>query len=126
MKLKKRIKSLTVVKLYSGLIQFDNGMRLSSDHYQDGNENHFLSFNGLNLSDFEGLKFDLSNDSFFRRIEGYGIELIPVSGSSVKVPGYGRNNGRYSASLDLILSYPDGRGIYSQYDISQCQAIGDY
>ena len=120
------IKSLTVVKLNSDWVQFDNGMRLYSDHYKDYDEQHYLDFWDLTLSDFEGLKFDLSNDGFFRRIKDYGIELIPVSGLSVKVPGYGANNGRYSDNLDLIISNPDGRGVFAKYDISECQAIVDY
>jgi hypothetical protein len=39
------------------------------------------------------LEFDLSNDSFFKKIEDYGIELIPVNGHSVKVPAMVQTTG---------------------------------
>ena len=120
------MKNLKVVRISSDEIEFDNGMRLYSDHYKDCCEQHFLDFSDLTEADFKGLKFDLSNDGFFRRIENYGIELVPVSGWSVKIPGYGNNNGYYSTSLDLIVSYPDGRGVFAKYDIEECQTIRDY
>jgi hypothetical protein len=52
-----------------------------------------------------------------KKIEDYGIELIPVHGWSVKIPGYGSNNGYYSTNLSLVLS--DGR----EFDITECQEI---
>jgi hypothetical protein len=75
----------------------------------------------LTLADFEGLEFDLTNDDFFKRIEDYGIELVPIHGHSVKIPAYGYNNGYYSSNLTLILS--DGKGFNKTYDISECQDI---
>ena len=75
------------------------------------------------MADFEGLEFDLTNDNFFKRIDGYGIELIPINGFSVKIPGYGSNNGYYSANLDLILT--DGKNFQKTYDITECQVISD-
>ena len=43
----------------------------------------------LDLSDFDGLEFDLTNDNFFERIKGYGIALKPINGWAVRIPGYG-------------------------------------
>ena len=98
---------------------FENGVILSSYHETDCCESHYLDMADLTLEDFEGLEFDLTNDSFFKRIEDYGIELIPIRGHSVKIPGYGSNNGYYSDKLDLTLS--DGKGFHKQYDITECQ-----
>lgn len=110
---------VTIVNAES--IEFDNGASLSSNHESDCCENHYLSFNDLTIADFEGLRFDLSNDKFFKRIDGYGIELIPIKGHPVKVPGYGSNNGYYSHKLDLVLSIkgqPD-----RIFDITDCQEV---
>jgi len=71
------------------------------------------------MTDFEGLEFNLTNDQFFRRIEGYGIELIPIRGFSVRVAGYGYNNGYYSSDLELVLTH-EGKTKRS-YDITKCQ-----
>jgi hypothetical protein len=106
-----------VITVCSDQIGFDNGLVLSSDHQQDCCENHYLDFSNLELEDFEGLEFDLSSESFFERVEDYGIRLIPIDGHPVSVPGYGSNNGYYSSELSLTLS--DGRS----FDISECQVI---
>jgi len=116
------MKNLKVVKVEDEQIEFDNGMKLYSNHDSDCCENHYLSFKDLKLDDFEGLEFDLSNDDFFKKIDDYGIELIPTNGFSVKVPGYGSNNGYYSTNLQLCLS---GNGIEKEWDITECQEISD-
>lgn len=110
-----------VVKVYSESLVFDNGMELSSYHDTDCCESHYLSFSDLTLADFEGLEFDLSNDNFFERIDNYGIALKPITGWSVKIPGYGSNNGWYSSHLDLVISDQDG--FRKTFDISKCQVI---
>ena len=116
------MKNLKVVKIDSESIEFDNGVILSSYHNQDCCEHHYLCFSDLTLNDFEGLEFDFTNDNFFNRIEGYGIELLPIKGHSVKVPGYGSNNGYYSSDLDLVI---EGNGIKKTFDISDCQQVSD-
>lgn len=110
-----------VIRIDSDLVEFENGMRLYSHHKSDCCESHFLSLEDLTMKDFEGLEFDLTNDNFFKRIDGYGIELIPISGFSVKIPGYGYNNGYYSSDLDLILT--NGKDFEKKYDITECQVI---
>ena len=117
------MEKLKVVKVDPDSIEFDNGLTLTSDHDQDCCENHYLSFSDLTIADFEGLEFDLSGEDFFKRIEDYGIELIPIQGHSVKVPGYGSNNGYYSSNLDLVLT--DGKSFTKSFDISDCQVISD-
>ena len=112
-----------VVKIDSDSVEFENGVNLYSNHYKDCCESHYLSLDDLTMVDFEGLEFDLTNDSFFKRIEGYGIELIPINGHSVKIPGYGYNNGYYSSNLSLILT--DDNGFRKEYDIFECQNISD-
>lgn len=102
-------------------LRFEDGTLLYSTHQQDCCEDHYLSFADLTIEDFEGLEFDLSNDNFFNRIDNYGIELVPVKGFSIKVPGYGSNNGYYSEELTLELS-KDGK-VIKTYDVSECQVI---
>lgn len=113
-----------VIKITSEYIEFDNGMKLSSDHEQDCCEHHELTLTDLTLEDFEGLKFDLSNGGFFNRIPEYGIELVPIKGYSVKIPGHGYNNGYYGTNIDLILTNSDGSE-YERWDVSECQIIND-
>lgn len=115
------MKNLKVIKLDSTELWFDNNITLSSNHESDCCENHYLDFSDITMEDFNGLEFDLSNDNFFKKIEGYGIELIPIKGYSIKVPGYGFNNGYYSTNLTLILE--KDRKLLKQYDIEECQTI---
>ena len=110
-----------VVQVSSENIEFQNGLRLYSEHDQDCCELHYLDFNDLTISDFEGLEFDFTNDNFFKKIEGYGIELIPIHGHSVKIPGYGANNGDYSTELTLVLS--EGKDFIKKYNITECQEV---
>ena len=118
------MKNLTVTKVDSTGLTFSNGSHLGSDHQQDCCENHYLSFDDLKIEDFKGLKFDLSNETFFRGIEDYGIELIPIYGWPVKIPGYGQNNGYYSSQLDLVISTPNQKDIV--FDITECQEQTEY
>ena len=111
-----------VIKVEDG-IYFDNGFSLCSYHESDCCESHWLDFDHVSLEDFKDLEFDLTKDDFFKRIDDYGIELVPIKGWSVKIPGYGSNNGYYSSQLDLILS--NGNGVNRKYDISECQVIND-
>lgn len=113
---------LKVVNVDQDIIEFDNGIQLYSEHYQSCCESHYLSMSDLTISDFEGLEFDLTNDDFFKRIDDYGIELVPINGYSVKIPGYGYNNGYYSSELTLILSNSN-IGFHKEYDITDCQNI---
>ena len=107
-----------VIKVGDYGITFDNGLELSSEHQQECGENHELYFKDLALADFEGLEFDLSNENFFRRVDGYGIELLPLHGHPVRVAGHGYNNGYYSNQLDLVLS---GKDFNKVFDITECQ-----
>lgn len=114
---------LKVIKVNSDCIVFENGIKLYSEHATNCCEDHWLSMEDLTLDDFSELEFDLTNDNFFNRIEGYGIELVPIKGHSVKIQGYGSNNGYYSSYLDLILT--DDKDFYRKYDIEECQIISD-
>ena len=118
------MEKLKVVEVKKEAIIFDNGFILESNHDQDCCENHWLDFSNLALKDFEGLEFDLSFDSFFNRVPDYGIELLPVKGWPIRIPGYGSNNGYYSSDLELVLSNKDGKWI-KKYDITECQEIND-
>jgi len=110
---------LKVIKVGDYGITFENGLELSSNHEGDCCETHELYFKDLSLADFAGLEFDLSNDNFFKRIDGYGIELLPIHGWPVRVAGHGYNNGCYSDKLDLILT--NGKDFTKTYNITECQ-----
>lgn len=116
------MKNLKVIKVDSCGIEFDNGIKLYSNHDSDCCESHDLYFDDLTIEDFKDFKFDLSGDDFFKRIPDYGIEMIPIKGHSVKIAGHGYNNGYYSDQLDLILISKD---FYKKYDITECQDIKD-
>lgn len=115
------MKNIKVIKVDAESIEFENGTKLYSDHQQDCCESHYLSFGDVTIDDFKGLEFDLTGEDFFKRIEDYGIELIPVVGYSIKIPGYGYNNGYYSSKLDLVLT--DDKDFKRVFNISDCQVI---
>lgn len=119
------MENLKVVKVNLDSLEFDNGMVLISEHSQDCCESHYLSLSDLTIDDFNGLEFDLSKDDFFERIEGYGIALKPKNGFSVRIPGYGENNGYYSSNLSLVLTNTNGVGVFKEYDITECQDYYD-
>jgi hypothetical protein len=102
-----------------GVIVFSNGYTLTTHHDQDCCEHHYWSLTDLTINDFDGLEFDLDDDNFFGRIEGYGICLVPTDGFPVRIPAYGANNGYYSQNLSLVLS--DGDKVIKEYDITECQ-----
>jgi hypothetical protein len=110
-------------KYEDGEIVFTNGYKLTTYHESDCCESHYWSLNDLSIDDFDGLEFDLDNDNFFERVEGYGIKLIPINGHPISIPGYGSNNGYYSENLALVLSY-NGETI-KEFDITRCQVISD-
>jgi hypothetical protein len=114
------MKNLKVVSLHGDCIRFENGVSLYSAHNTVCCELHYLSCDDLLLAEFDGLEFDLTGEAFFNRIPDYGIELIPISGFSVKIPGYSHNNGNYSSRLDLIIE--DDKGNIKRFDITECQA----
>lgn len=108
-----------VFDVKSEIIEFDDGHTLQSSHEQDCCEWHYLYFGEVSLADFEGLEFDLSGESFFERVEGYGIRLIPTNGHPVPVAGYDTNNGYYSTNLSLEL-WRNGKQL-KEWDIEECQ-----
>lgn len=114
-----------VIKVDSEGITFDSGIFLYSDHSQDCCEWHELTFSDLTIDDFKDLEFDLTKDDFFTKIEDFGIELNPIKGFSVKIPGHGSNNGYYGTNIDLVLRSIKDNKIYKEFDVSECQIIND-
>lgn len=102
-------------------LYFSDGSKLYSEHAQDCCESHYLDFSDLDMDEIESLKFDLSGDDFFNRIPEYGIELLPLNGHPIRIPGYGFNNGYYSELLTLVLKRGDGK--IKRYDVTDCQDI---
>lgn len=119
------MKNLKAVKIENDELVFNDGTRLLSDHDQSCCESHYLDFANLDISDFDGLEFDLTSDDFFNRVEGYGIELKPINGHVVRIPGYGSNNGYYGSNIDLIIADAKGNTIKS-FDVSECQLLEGY
>ena len=110
-----------IKSINSERIVFDNDYKLYSDHHDDCCESHYLCFDDIKLDDVSELTFDF-DATWFNKIEGYGIELIPtVELSTVKIPGYGSNNGYYSTDLRLVLEKDDGSTL--EFDIEECQEI---
>ena len=110
---------LKVTKIYRDHIEFEDNFKLFSDHIPECCENHYLSFENLELRDFDGLEFDLSDGGFFNQIKDYGIELRPIKGFPIRIPGYASNNGYYSDNLSLCIS--NENVIIKKYDITECQ-----
>lgn len=100
---------------------FSDGSKLFSKHVDECCEYHYLDFSLLELNGITSLKFDLSGDKFFNRIPEYGIELLPLNGHPIRIPGYGENNGNYSEKLHLVLKRGDGK--VNTYDVTDCQTI---
>jgi len=111
------MKLVKVINVNSDIIEFENGITLYSDHDSDCCEHHYLSMSDLTISDFDGLEFNLEGE-FFNKIEGYGIELVPILGHTIKIPGYASNNGYYSSNLSLHLQ---GKDFHKSFDITECQ-----
>ena len=116
------MEKVKVVKIDNEEVIFSDGTRLVSSHDDDCCESHYLDFNHVDIADFEELEFDLTNDDFFTRIEDYGIELNPIHGHSIKIPGYGSNNGYYGDNIDLIIIGCQGEEV-KRYDVSECQDV---
>jgi len=108
-----------VSKINLETLEFEDGTILSSYHEQDCCESHYLSFSDLQLSDFDGLEFDLEDENSIIKIEEYGIALNPIKGFPVRIPAYSSNNGYYSSELSVILE-KEGKTI-KEIDISECQ-----
>ena len=116
------MEKIKVIEVTSRGIKFDNGATLTSEHNSECCEWHELTFSDLTLEDFNDLEFDLTKDSFFKRIPDYGIELVPIEGWSVKIPGHGYNNGYYGDNIDLVIYSKDGKK-YKSFDVSECQIL---
>jgi hypothetical protein len=106
-----------------GVIVFTHGWKLTTKHELDCCESHYWSLSDLSIDDFDGLEFDLDDDNFFERIEGYGIALKPTNGFPIRIPAYGSNNGYYSQNLSLVLYNYDK--VIEEYDITECQESSD-
>lgn len=113
-----------ITKITDDRITFDDGAYLYHDHDRCCCEHHWLDFNAVDFGEVTGLDFTLNSDgSFFRRVSGYGIQLLPTNGHPVSIAGYGSNNGYYSENIDLVLV--DTNKIEHKFDVSECQTVND-
>lgn len=109
-----------VTQIDHEVINFDNGWSVISDHRDSCCEVHYLAFpeaEGLLGAD---IPIENLDESFFKRVEGYGIMFIQRNGHPISVPGYGRNNGYYGSNIELIIKNEFGETIAS-FDVSECQ-----
>lgn len=117
-----RTGSMLLKVIYVGWegIVFSDGSTLSSFHFQECHEEHFLDFCRLKIQDFDGRVFDLSGE-FWLPVPGMGIWLMPyMVGSPVPVHGEGINNGYFGDGLSLVLTRPDGS--VQTWDVTECQS----
>jgi hypothetical protein len=115
-----------VIKVAHEDVFFDNGMVMTSAHDQDCCEHHYLCFaeaEGLLGADIPIDNLEHRFDTFFEKVEGYGIRLLAKDQHPIAVPGYGDNNGYYGTNIDLIVM-KDNKVIFCQ-DVSDCQNISD-
>lgn len=116
------MKLVKIIKNLGNGFEFDNGWKLYSDHEQSCCEHHELDTSGIEISEYEDLEFNLQLEEPFKRIHGYGIELIANNNFPLRIPGYGYNNGYYSDNLNLIL-IDENHKIIKNWDITDCQSI---
>jgi hypothetical protein len=50
------------------MYEFEKNIKLFSEHECDCCENHWLDFEHITMSDFEGLEFDFTNDNFLEKM----------------------------------------------------------
>ena len=110
------IKNLKVVGFYNpesevnGLcLEDENGVdyRLYSHHYQSCCEVHYLAFDDLELSEFEGLLFDFDGNDLSKSVEvveDQGIRLKPNNGHPIFIPWYVHDNGWNDDDMSLVLA----------------------
>lgn len=108
---------------------FTDGYELTSDHYQDCCESHYLDFSMLknyNIGSATGKpiniyeqEFDFSSGVPFSRVDEMGILLYDTEGNKYLINGYGYNNGWYGDNIELVL-YQNHLKKY-HYDVSECQ-----
>lgn len=115
-------------------IIFTNGYVLTSEHWNDCCESHYLDFNMMknyNIGTATGKPIDIYKQSFdfskgvpFKRVDGIGILLYDTEGNKYLINGYGYNNGYYGTNIDLVLTY--GIMVKYRYNVSECQEIDEY
>lgn len=120
---------MKIVEIGSEHLRFDNGICMTSEHYQDCCESHWADFsvmNGYNLNTVTGKEIDIHDVEFdeenikdsIQLIKDEGFNLIAKDGSKYFVPCYADNNGYYNSELTLSIS---GNGLNEEIDISDCQ-----
>ena len=128
------IKNLKVVGLYNpesevnGIcLEDENGVdyRLYSNHFQSCCEVHYLAFDSLELSEFEGLLFDFDTEDLsnsIERVEGSGIRLKPNNGHPIFIPWKVHNKDWNDDDMSLVLARitdeTDGNFDYKAWRVS--------
>lgn len=127
------IKNLKVVGFYNEGCE-SNGIRLEDEngveyalysyHEQSCCEVHYLDFDSLELSEYEGLLFDFDTEDLsnsIERVEYSGIRLKPNNGHPIFIPGYSSNNCYYSDDITLVFCRYGDDDVYCQIDVTECQ-----
>ncbi len=104
---------MKIEKIVDGIVLFDNGTRMFSEHESECCEHHWAEFSQLNLYNLNpktgdvisitDLDFPERIEDNIQLIEGEGFNLVASDGSKYFVPCYGENNGYYSTNLELVI-----------------------
>lgn len=108
-------------------LEDENGVdyRLYSHHYQSCCEVHYLAFDSLELSEYEGLLFDFDTEDLsnsIERVEGSGIRLKPNNGYPIFIPGHVHDKDWNDDDMSLVLARitdeTDGSFDYNAWRVS--------
>ena len=92
---------MKITKISSEGIEFDDGIKVEDYHSQDCCESVWADWDALSDYDLIGFEIDDLLNS---------IEIVPDGGFRIAkhfVPCYNQQNGYYSSSLELRITYPD-------------------
>lgn len=98
-------------------ILFDNGTKITDYHGQDCCERVY--------ADFESLKTTSIMDKNFRDIRITGAKDSGVKLNGYFIPCYNDQNGYYSSDLELIIEYPEKKGLKTTKRIDITEFVED-
>lgn len=125
-----RYENLRITEIDDEYIILENAdkekLKVYSNHDTECCEIHYLDFSEIEDMLEDNMLFCIDTEdpsSFFCKVEGFGIRMLPVNGHPVSVPGYGRNNGYYSSDMELVVEDMRFHKEVLNIDVSECQDI---
>lgn len=99
---------MKVIKLEEGELEFDNGLKLYSEHSQDCCEYNYLDFEQLPVgTELPDMKKGQFVDSIEIKDDGFSVK--DINGIPKWVQARSDQNGYYSDGVDLVVEDEDGR-----------------